>query len=826
MKNRRALSTLVGAVFFIIAASSTVAYVSFSMNVIDDFSQAVVIKESIDESRNSESFIISGATITNNKFDFTVQNNGQLPLKLTKLWVENTTDTTWIPSKFALDQNIPSSGSVTGIGQNLNLAALSTQGYDVSLVTERGNTQTFSFNSVPDQDISINLHAAPENIANGFSTTLFMTVTNNLPNETTLLNIVPQLSSSGVAIPTCDSLSTPPSQPSLKNGESAIFTWTCTVSGSALDEVTFTASIVNGFPGNTASVTICVKDVLLALESGTSLESLGFSIPAVSTDILIIHQESAQTPNSEYQLSSGNADTTGFTVDFDTSLDSIEFITKNKTSTLTIPAGNWNSVLNYLSASLDTGVDAGILTSGMIFHFEESNSVHDNAVTGANCLGIDATLGTATFTPTYSATGGVYSSGGYTFSGGQYISVNLDSNCNDFSNDPNTTAGWFYVDDGGSDGDQTIIRSESTNGNEFYEVSFAKSGSTGSLEFTFDSNTQSKPVSCIISGVSTDTWHHFVAVREDANNCTLYLNGGASTDTGSDQSNPYNNHLVTNDIWMIGVDPDTDGSLTDYFEGKIDSIMHWDSDALTSGEVTALYNTKYGVGAHVVDFKIERTDSTGVQTPALITQSNYELKFLDPLQDITNYIHAYNITSSLPQTVLTNERLLFTIDFVSGLPFGLRIDDETLSNPTTSYVQLPIPDSSFPGYFQYDISDGNYIVKVSNTGTTGAFLTVGGVRGIFDDATSDVAYASVVQYINGTTSSFEMLASQDSVYMYPGSYINIEFYPPTTHPSSTSLGTAITSGDQYIFSLYLSGYDERGRTFFKTIDIGGAEVVD
>ena len=71
-----------------------------------------------------------------------------------------------------------------------------------------------------------------------------------------------------------------------------------------------------------------------------------------------------------------------------------------------------------------------------------------------------------------------------------------------------------------------------------------------------------------------------------------------------------------------------------------------------------------------------------------------------------------------------------------------------------------------------------------------------------------------------------MLASQDSVYLSPGSYINVEFYPPSTHPSSTSLGTAITSGDQYIFSLYLSGYDEQGRTFFKTIDIGGAEVVD
>ena len=263
----------------------------------------------------------------------TVQNNGQLPIKLTKLWIENTTDTTWTPSKFELDQNISPSGSVTGIGQTLSLSAIDTQAYEISLVTDRGNTETYSFNSVPDQAISINLHAAPENVANGFSTTLFMTVTNDLPNDVTLLNVTPKtlVESSGGATADCDAAPTPTSYPSLKPGESAIFKWSCTLSGSADQTIDFTAELENGFTGNTASVTVCIKDVLLALESGTSLESLGFTVPTASDDVLIFHEETDLTPNGDYQLSSGAADSSGTTLVFDDVSDSIRFGTKNNT---------------------------------------------------------------------------------------------------------------------------------------------------------------------------------------------------------------------------------------------------------------------------------------------------------------------------------------------------------------------------------------------------------------------------------------------------------------------------------------------------------------
>ncbi|MCV0372583.1 MAG: LamG domain-containing protein [Nitrosarchaeum sp.] len=824
MKNRRALSTLVGAVFFIIAASSTVAYVSYSMNVIDSFSQSVIIKESVDEARNSESFEITDAIISNNKFDLTVQNTGKLPVKLTKLWVENTTDTTWNATRFIIDQTIPPSGSVSGIGQSISLYAVDTQAYSISLISERGNSKTFSFNSVPDQSISINLHAAPENIANGFSTTLFMTVTNDLPTETTLLNIVPQLTMSGAASPVCDTSSSPSSKPTLKRGESVIFKWSCTITGSASQSSTFTASIVNGIPGNDASVTVTIQDVLLALESGTSLESLGFTIPSVNPDILIIHQETTNTPNGEYQLSSGSADSTGLTVDLDQ--NNMQFISNNKTSTISIPAGNWNASLTYLSSPLDSSINTSILTNGMIFHFEDSTDPHPNSSTGTSCDNeISADIPTGTNSPLWTSNSGAYSSGGYIFDGNDYISINVSTSCNDLDNGPNSSAGWFNVDSTGANGRQVILRAEESNpGTEFYEIVFDKSGTVGTLHFRFDS-TEGKIIDCNITNVTTDEWHHFVAVREDSENCTLYLDGDGMIDTDQDTSNPNNTILTVNGNWLIGANPNTQGGqINEFFEGQIDSIMHWEEYALTSSEALALYDTKYGDGAHVVDYTIETVDMSGQKT-TIYSQSNVAMEFIDPLQDLTDFYTSGNITAAMGAIDLVNERLLFTINFVEGLGIDVRIDDSDLTNPLTSFVQLPMPSTTFPGYFSYDTSSGNYQIKVANTGSVGAFFTISGIRGVFDATETEQAFASIPQYVNGTGTEFSLTDTNDSVYLPPGQNITIEFYPPTTHPSvDGQYGTSITPGDDYNFYIYLSGYDETGRTFFKTIDIGGATV--
>ena len=159
------------------------------------------------------------------------------------------------------------------------------------------------------------------------------------------------------------------------------------------------------------------------------------------------------------------------------------------------------------------------------------------------------------------------------------------------------------------------------------------------------------------------------------------------------------------------------------------------------------------------------------------------------------------------------------------------MDDSTLSDPDTTFVQFPEPSNRFPGFFTYDTSDGNYNVRVTNTGTVSAWFTFAGTGGVFDEVNSDLAYASIPRYVNGTGDEFSFLIQspnvelQDTVLLRPDTEMNIEFYPPTTHPSvDGDYGTPIPVGGNYNFYIFLSGYDEQGRTFFKTIDIGGATV--
>jgi hypothetical protein len=74
MKSRRGISSVIGAVFFIIIFTTTISYVTYDMNLLNNFSNAIVSKTQADADTNHEQFSVTQATIANNKFNITVQN--------------------------------------------------------------------------------------------------------------------------------------------------------------------------------------------------------------------------------------------------------------------------------------------------------------------------------------------------------------------------------------------------------------------------------------------------------------------------------------------------------------------------------------------------------------------------------------------------------------------------------------------------------------------------------------------------------------------------------------------------------------------------------
>ena len=266
MTTRRGISSIVGAVFAIIALTTTVAYVSYSMNILDQYNLAVVGKNQQTLDLGKEKFQVSSATIVNNKFNITGTNTGNLPISFTKIWVQNTTGTDWVRSYVPANNFVGSGATFKNIGQNIPLYAKSTQSYHIKLVTSRGNTQEFNVNSVGSAPLNIQLYALPPSVSSGFTTKIVMVVINN--STGTLVNVAPTASVNPPppGSPTCvlDSASAPLKYYTLPVGGTAVFTWSLTAAGSANQVCTVTAQLQNGYPNQSVQTTVTITQVTLA----------------------------------------------------------------------------------------------------------------------------------------------------------------------------------------------------------------------------------------------------------------------------------------------------------------------------------------------------------------------------------------------------------------------------------------------------------------------------------------------------------------------------------------------------------------------------------
>lgn len=186
MRKRRGLSTVVGAVFFVIAVTTTIAYVSYSMNSISNFSQSVIVLQSENTNRGNEQIEITSVTIDGGKFNITVVNTGSLVANLTRLWVANESLSPPTHEKGDLNQIVNFGDSVYNIGQNLGISASSTEAYTLKVVTGRGNFASHQVFNNPQTLITLISPGAalPDK---------FLTVTGVYVNNSTVSNTITDL---------------------------------------------------------------------------------------------------------------------------------------------------------------------------------------------------------------------------------------------------------------------------------------------------------------------------------------------------------------------------------------------------------------------------------------------------------------------------------------------------------------------------------------------------------------------------------------------------------------------------------------------------------
>lgn len=225
MRNRRGLSTVIGIVFFVIAATTVITYISYSMNSIDQFAQSVIVSESQNIDRGREGITISQVTIDNGKFNMTVTNTGSLPVHLTRLWVTNQDGVTG-DQKVDLDINLNPGQQEINIGQSAGIFADSAESYNLKVVTERGNISTFQVSTNTSTRIQL---ITPGTVAPGEDFKVISLITNNSTTPNNIANLVPTVNHTGSTM-TLVNGPNPSSVASLPQGNTAAFTWTYTAS--------------------------------------------------------------------------------------------------------------------------------------------------------------------------------------------------------------------------------------------------------------------------------------------------------------------------------------------------------------------------------------------------------------------------------------------------------------------------------------------------------------------------------------------------------------------------------------------------------------------
>ena len=382
----------------LIVISTAITYTVINTNQITQLAETVQIKQTSDVEKISEEFQIDTMSVDDNQFNMTLTNTGNVPVHITRLWVENTTDSTWPLAKFELNYLLAPGNTTRNIGQDIGLAALDSQSYLLKFVTDRGNTERAFINSVGDADsVFVNLRASPTTVSDTFTTTLVLEVINIGTKQ--LLNLQPDIAVVPSS-PTCTPLdvTSDPIVPfdSLAPGNIATFEWVYRMNcPDAADSALFTASLIGSTVSD--SVTVTVQPVTLAQNSEVTLQDVAIGSLFLK-NMLIFHAETfdvpeANPPNVSYQMYSASPDigVDGVNVPMDAVLLS-SFFMQNATTIITVSEGKWNASMTMVHDPLPSTLrDSG---ADMLFHFEDNvagnpdNSQGSSARDLANCGGI------------------------------------------------------------------------------------------------------------------------------------------------------------------------------------------------------------------------------------------------------------------------------------------------------------------------------------------------------------------------------------------------------------------------------------------------------
>jgi len=840
MKSRRGITTIVATVFLIAVVVASLTYITYSLELMANFSEQLVTEETRKKYAQDEAFTITTIDITAaNKLDGVIKNIGEIPFEISTIWIDEQ-GVNDVVQKFSLNTAI-APGKTVDIINLIDYTIDPTKGYNMKVVSSRGEVNSIFINSASQQPLDLQLYSLPQTIPDGFKSTILLSVHNNMTSDTSLMNLKPidplTITPNDInTIVTKIDGPIPASFSSLNSGDTAFFKWTYTVKGNTDDYADFTAQLENGYAGNSVTGRVTIGEIILATKAVTSFSAQGFNPLSSQTTGLLLHGENVGFPlTTAYQMDQRTADAAGTVISLETT--SPDFFTNNGTA-VAISAGVWNASLTYYSAPFPDSL-AGSMDGegGMIFHFDDGGAgIDGDEDNSADCKDGDkgkyANYEGSMSVAQWSQFGGPHNSGSYSFDGNSdFFSIKKEK-CNEVKGDDVTIAGRFNADSSGSNNDY-IYYAGKDGGNDKPRMAVLIDGS-GNLLFDFQTDDGSI-ASCLSSGTDyrDDSWHHFVGVRDGNYSCKLYIDGDttpAATSTGTGPKD--NDEVKMDDYAIIGgrlLNKDNPPTATDFFQGSLDDIMVWRKYDMSSAKVADLYNTNYGDKAHTVTFTFSRTDVIGNNLATIKNTNAYPMNFSDGKRD-DKMLKSFNYsTGSLPFTEIgAQERLKFEmlfVDFTEALQMNFGFDDNSLATPPgNSYVDLPSKNSTFMPYNTYD-NDSELQAGIVSNGPYGTWLTKSGTRVIFNSTTTGISYTGIIKSVNGTL----LGENQDSTFIAVGDGVDLVFHrlklaPDDCWPPNATCDIGIIPPGLYFGNILMVGYNDDGNENTWKISMGNIQV--
>ncbi|MBI5860191.1 MAG: hypothetical protein HZB73_05875 [Nitrosarchaeum sp.] len=241
--SRRGISSVVGALIFTVLMIAGFSAMSLALDSQTDIVNTQRVVTDTELKKQQEQFGIAAFTDANNILNVSVDNKGQNPVEISRIWITNKTLATQPAKPFSVNSNdafIPT-GFTSNVLSNQPLYMMPDT-YDIKVISTLGTVRIAELtvgSGSSSGGLRSELITDPPDVIIGQNVTIAMVVTNT--GSSTIQNVAP---GSLTVIPSAAivaSSSPIPASVDLTPGESVLFSWDYMISGTSGIDVTFSS---------------------------------------------------------------------------------------------------------------------------------------------------------------------------------------------------------------------------------------------------------------------------------------------------------------------------------------------------------------------------------------------------------------------------------------------------------------------------------------------------------------------------------------------------------------------------------------------------------